>query len=324
MPKETRDVLDWSGDEVVAWTKPKWYEKLAVLSILIPMGVIFAIPPTPLRIGLSVATVVAWYFLLMFIIEDVKTWIITRRIKRAAMRRWHIKYAFQTLFEKYPWLETYLREVKKAEELGFPYVPDIVVKDPATAEIEIRRPPLTRWMIPQQIQYSSIQQAESLQPLEQPSLLPSQPGREEQATWSGEGEELSSDLRPVFEMIKQFVNELSVEETHALFRIMARLKGYGMLPKEHVAMQFVNLPLQTLTKYMERRRMPRTRKRVAGMKRRVILPTLKRDLQISTVILMDALERFAKDNPRHRGRVEEILRALTEPREEEQLENEEI
>ena len=45
MPKETRDVLDWSGDEVVAWTKPKWYEKLAVLFILIPMGVIFAIPP---------------------------------------------------------------------------------------------------------------------------------------------------------------------------------------------------------------------------------------------------------------------------------------
>jgi len=57
MPKETRDVLDWSGDEVVAWTKPKWYEKLAVLFILIPMGVIFAIPPTPLRIGLAMATV---------------------------------------------------------------------------------------------------------------------------------------------------------------------------------------------------------------------------------------------------------------------------
>jgi len=266
---------------------------------------------------------VAWYFLLMFIIEDAKTWIITRRIKKAAMRRWHIKYAFQTLFEKYPWLETYLREVKRAEELGFPYVPDIVVKDPATAEIEIRRPPPTRWMIPQQTQYPSVQQAESLQPPEQPSLLPSQP-EEEQATWSGEGEELSSDLRPVFEMIKQFVNELSVEETHALFRIMARLKGYGMIPKEYVAMQFVNLPLQTLTKYMERGGMPRTPKRVAGMKKRVILPTLRRDLQISTVILMDVLERFARDYPRHRRKVEEILRALTEPREEEQLENEEI
>ena len=164
MLKETRDVLDWSGDEVVAWTKPKWYEKLAVLSILIPMGVIFAIPPTPLRIGLAVATVVAWYFLLMFIIEDVKTWIIARRIKRAAMRRWHIKYAFQTLFEKYPWLETYLREVKRAEELGFPYVPDIIIKDPATAEIEIRRPPPTRWMIPQQTQYPSIQQTEPYNP----------------------------------------------------------------------------------------------------------------------------------------------------------------
>jgi len=194
------------------------------------------------------------------------------------------------------------------------------VRDPATAKIEIRRPPPKRWMILQQTQYQSLQQVETpRQPLEQPA--PQIP--EEQISQSGE-EELPSDLQPVFESIKQFVSELSVEETHALFRIMARLKGYGMLPKEYVAMQFVNLPLQTLTKYMERRRMPRTRKRVAGMKRRVILPTLKRDLQISTVILMDALERFARDYPRHRGRVEEILRALTEPREEEQLENEEI
>jgi len=199
------------------------------------MGVIFAIPPTPLRIGLAVATVVAWYFLLMFIIEDVKTWIIAKRIRKAAERRWHIKYTFQTLFGKYPWLETYLREVRRAEELGFPYVPDIIIKDP-TAEIEIRRLPPTRWMIPQQTQYLSIQQTESLQPLEKPPLLPQHSEQEEQATWSGGGEKLSSDLKPIFEMIKRFVNELSVEETHALFRIMARLKGYGMLPKEYVAM----------------------------------------------------------------------------------------
>ena len=160
--------------------------------------------------------------------------------------------------------------------------------------------------------------------MEQPPLLPQHSEQEEQATWSGEGEELSSDLKPVFEIIKRFVGELSVEETHALFRIMARLKGYGMLPKEYVAMQFVNLPLQTLTKYMERGGMPRTPKRVAGMKKRVILPTLRHNLQISTVILMDVLERFARDYPRHRRKVEEILRALTEPREEEQLEGEEI
>jgi len=57
---------------------------------------------------------------------------------------------------------------------------------------------------------------------------------------------------------------------------------------------------------------------------RAILPTLRRDMQISTVILVNVLERFARDYPKHRGRVEKILRALTEPREEEQLENEEI
>ena len=102
MVGEKRDVLDWSGDEVVEWTKPKWYEKLAVLSVLIPIGILIAIPPIPLRIGLAIAFIVTWYFFLMFVIEDVKTWIITRRIKKAAMRRWHIKYAFQTLFEKYP------------------------------------------------------------------------------------------------------------------------------------------------------------------------------------------------------------------------------
>ena len=284
------------------------------------IGALFATPPTLLRIALTIAFIISWYFFLMFVIEDIKTRIIAWRIKKAAERRYHRRYALQNIFRKYPWLETYLREVRRAEELGFPYVPDIVVSDPATAKIEIRRPPPARWMVPQQTQYQPLQQLETpRRPLEQPA--PQIP--EEQISQSGE-EELPSDLQPVFELIKQLVSELSVEETHALFRIIARLKGYGMLPKEYVAMQFVNLPLQTLTKYMERRRMPRTRKRIARMKRRVILPTLKRDLQISTVILMDALERFARDYPRHRGRVEEILRALTEPREEEQLENEEI
>jgi len=70
--------------------------------------------------------------------------------------------------------------------------------------------------------------------------------------------------------------------------------------------------------------MPMTRKGVAGMKRRVILPALRRDLQIGTVILMNVLERFARDYPRRRRRIEEILRTLTKPREEELSENEEI
>ena len=99
---------------------------------------------------LSVIFVITWYFFLMFVIEDIKTKIVAWRIKRAAVRRYHRKYLLQNLFEKHPWLETYLREVKRAEELGFPYVPDIIIKDPATAKIEIRRPPQTRWWIPQQ------------------------------------------------------------------------------------------------------------------------------------------------------------------------------
>ena len=141
-------MLDWTGDEVVEWTKPKWYEKLAVLLILIPVGILIAIPPIPLRIGLAIAFIVTWYFFLMFVIEDIKTRIMAWRIKRAAERRYKMKYALPRLFQKYSWLETYLREVKRAEELGFPYVPDIIVRDPATAKIEIRRPP-TRWIIQQ-------------------------------------------------------------------------------------------------------------------------------------------------------------------------------
>jgi len=313
LTRDRGNILDWSGDEVVEWTKPRWYERLTVLIILISIGILFAIPPTPLRIVFAVAFVLTWYFFLMFVIEDIKTRIIAWRIKRAAERRYHRRYALQNLFRKYPWLETYLREVRRAEELGFPYVPDMIVRDPATAKIEIRRPP-TRWILPQQIQYQLPQQVETpRQPLEQ--LAPQPPA--EQISQSGE-EELPSDLQLVFESIKQLVGELSVEETHALFRIMAELKGYGLLPKEYVAMQFVNLPLQTLTKYLERGYMPTTPKRVRGMKERVILPTLRRDLEASTIILVDALTRLAERYPRYRERVDEILRSLMEPREEEQ------
>ncbi len=148
-----RDFLDWSGDEVVEWTRPKWYEKITALIILVLVAAYFiSLEPTPIIIVLSIANIVSWYIFLMFVIEDVKTKIIAWRIKRAAVRRWHRKYLFKNLFEKYPWLETYLREVRRAEELGFPYVPDIIIRDPATAEIGIRRPPPTRWWIPQQTQ----------------------------------------------------------------------------------------------------------------------------------------------------------------------------
>ncbi len=56
----------------------------------------------------------------MFVIKDIKTKIIAWRIKRAAERRYHRRYALQNIFRKYPRLETYLREVRRAEELGFP------------------------------------------------------------------------------------------------------------------------------------------------------------------------------------------------------------
>ena len=166
-----RSVLDWSGDEVVEWTKPRWYEKLATLIVLIIVAAYFISQvPTPLMMVLSVIFVITWYFFLMFVIEDVKTKIMAWRIKRAAVRRWHRKYLFKNLFEKYPWLETYLREVRRAEELGFPYVPDIIIRDPATAKIEIRRPPPTRWWIPQQPQ----------PPPQTPPTPPEQPALQEQ------------------------------------------------------------------------------------------------------------------------------------------------
>ena len=64
--------------------------------------------------------------------------------------------------------------------------------------------------------------------------------------------------------------------------------------------------------------MPTAPKRVRGMKERVILPTLTRDLEASTIILVDVLTRLAERYPRQRRRVEEILQSLMEPREEEQ------
>ena len=328
MVRKKRDVLDWTGDEVVAWTKPKWYEKLAVLSILIPMGVIFAIPPIPLRIGLAVATVVTWYFLLMFIIEDVKTWIIARRIRKAAERRWHIKYAFQTLFEKYPWLETYLREVRRAEELGFPYVPDIIVKDPATAKIEIRRPPPARWWLPQQIQpqpqapstpHTPPERAspeETPQQAQEQTVAPPQPRREQRRRRERKIP-LPPELEDAYRAIKRMVESLSIEETHALFRIMAEMKGYGRLPRTYVASQFINLSHTSLRRYLDRGEMPTTPSRVASMQKRTILPTLRRDLALYPTLLIDTLRRFADQHPERQEEVRRIIETIMRPPEEE-------
>jgi len=222
-----RSVLDWSGDEVVEWTKPRWYEKLATLIVLIIVAAYFISQvPTPLMMVLSVIFVITWYFFLMFVIEDVKTKIMAWRIKRAAVRRWHRKYLFKNLFEKYPWLETYLREVRRAEELEFPYVPDIIIRDPATAKIEIRRPPPTRWWIPQQTQ---IQQApttpktppeqapreEAQRQIQQQATPPPPPPQPREPRRRRERKiPLPPELEDAYRAIKRLVESLSIEETH--------------------------------------------------------------------------------------------------------------
>ena len=257
----------------------------------------------------------------MFIIEDIKTWIITKRIKKAAMKRWHRKYALQTLFEKYPWLETYLREVKRAEELGFPYVPDIIVRDPATAEIEIRRPPPTRWIIPQQTQ----------PPPQTPPTPPEQPALQEQPQQAQEQTTapqqqprqtprrrrerqipLPPELEDAYRAIKRLVESLSIGETHTLFRIMAELKGYGSLPVRYVASQFINLSYPTLSRYMERGELPTTPSRVANMQKRTILPTLRRDLATNPTLLLETLRRLAYlTHPEHQEEIGRIIEMIT-------------
>jgi len=314
-------VLDWTGDEVVEWTKPKWYEKLAVLLVLIPVGILIAIPPIPLRIGLAIAFIVTWYFFLMFVIGDIKTRIMAWRIKRAAERRYKMKYALPRLFQKYSWLETYLREVRRAEELGFPYVPDIIVRDPATAKIEIRRTPPTRWII----QQTPPQQTTPLTPPEQAqeqTMAPPQP-RQAPRRRRERRIPLPPELEDVYRVIKRLVEFLSIEETHTLFRIMAELKGYGRLTQDQAARQFEGLTRQTLQRYMERGEMPTTPSGVARMQKRIILPTLRRDLLENTTLLIEVLRRFADQYPDRTATIKQILRALMEPIEEPTTETEE-
>jgi len=312
--RKDRNVLDWSLDEVADWTKPKWYEKLTVITILIlTIGRLATMSPTPTVIAATIGTIIIWYIFLMFVIEDIKTKIVAWRIKRAAVRRYHRKYLLQNLFEKHPWLETYLREVKRAEELGFPYVPDIIIKDPATAKIEIRRPPQTRWWLPQTqttapTPQTPTQPAQTQQPAPPPEQQPQQPpGRR------GESISLPQELKEVYKMIKKLVESLSIEETHTLFRIMAEMKGYGSLPKTYVANQFINLPHPTLIRYLDKGEMPTTPTRVANMQKRTILPTLRRDLATNPTLLIATLRKFADQHPQHQQEVTKIIEAIMRP-----------
>ena len=327
--RKDRNVLDWSLDEVADWTKPKWYEKLTVITILVlTIGRIATMSPTPTVIAATIGTIIIWYIFLMFVIEDIKTKIVAWRIKRAAVRRYHRKYLLQNLFEKHPWLETYLREVKRAEELGFPYVPDIIIKDPATAKIEIRRPPQTRWWLPQQTQPQQApttpktppEQAppkETQQQTQQQIAPPPTPQPRREPRRRERKIPLPPELEDAYRAIKKLVESLSIEETHALFRIMAEMKGYGSLPIRYVASQFINLSYPTLSRYLEKGEMPTTPSRVTHMQKTKILPTLRRDLATNPTLLIATLRKFADQHPQHQEETRSIIETITRPPEEE-------
>jgi len=245
-------------------------------------------------------------------------------MKRAAERRYKMKYALPRLFEKYPWLETYLREVRRAEELGFPYVPDIVVRDPATAKIEIRRPPPTRWIIPQrqpQIpELPQVQQPEPPQQIRQPQIEQPVVERTRELAEPEESEE-GFPLLAIIGEIWILLKSLSIEQTHQLFRIIAESKGYRRLTVRAVASQ-LGLDFRKLHRYMTRG-MPR-RTREFEEFRRKILEIPSRELKYNTENLISILRSLAETYTETQQQAETIIRMILgiEEEEEEQAQEE--
>ena len=184
-------VLDWSAEQLAEWVRPKWYEKL-------PIAILFAIATAWVWInlgairGLGMLTAsLLWYIIIVDLIKSLKERILAGRIYRAAELRYKAKHALPRLFKKHPWMHEYLKACKRSEELGWPYVPDIIMADPA-AKIEVRTPPPEDWTIPimsmrdiareeerDRIQEPPEPTEESpIEPREQPPPTPTQPSRE--------------------------------------------------------------------------------------------------------------------------------------------------
>ena len=325
-PREKRDVLDWSGDDVVAWTKPKWYEKTTIIAIFTIIE-IYIWTNYVWWIGLfSLAVLALWYWLLLQIIEDVKSSIIARRIYRAAERRWKAKYALPRMFEEYPWLYQYLKECRRSEEMGWLYVPDIIIRDPAT-EIEIRRPPPQEWTIPitplRQITRQPEERREeqpqlpSQQPPHPPQQQTSPQPRETPRTQETPGEEVEeTPFIDVEGEIYILLKHATPEQLHTLFRIIADSKGYGRLPVEIVAQQLGGLwHRTTITRYYEGR-IP-TRQGPLEQFKRKLQVILRRELRYNTENF-EIMRRLADEHPEFAENVEMITRMLLRTEEEEE------
>ena len=158
--KNTEDetaVLDWSTEKIAEWVRPKWYEKLIVMTpFIIATAWVWINLGTLRGIAMVVATIL-WYTPLTYAVQKIKEKILAGRIYRAAELRYKAKYAIPRLLKKYPWLHQFLKECKRAEELGWPYAPILVIRDPATA-VEVRRPSPEDWTLPLTPQQQPTQQ----------------------------------------------------------------------------------------------------------------------------------------------------------------------
>ena len=316
------EILDKPLEELVEWTKPKWYEKLP---IIIVFGTIAYLSAQNGLLGaiLGIATFIVWYFVLTETIRIIKTRILTRKIRKAAEKRYIAKYALPRFFKKHPWAYEYMKAMRRAEELGMPYVPEIIIKDPATCEVEIRTPPPEDWTIPIRSIQQTTREQERVETPERPTETEATP-EEEQRETTPIGEQRIPEERQtpqrapreerrkttgIDQLIDSFVDELSIEETHNLFRIMAEEKGYGRLKQELVVGQFIGITRWTLQRYM-RGEMPTTPKRVATMQENIIKPTLKRDLKAQPQTLINVLTRFAEEHTRHTEKIQQIIQEM--------------
>jgi len=271
---------------------------------------------------------ILWYYLIMEALKWLREWIIAGRLVKAAEHRYMAKYALPKLFKKHPWMLEYLRACKRAEELGWPYTPRITLPM-RREETETLQPPQTTPIPTVEPATPTETYSEQDDQLAEPELAPvsqeeqvmetpvqeeprAQESVEEGGVEEGEGEDAEYE-RSLMRMLESFVDGLSVEEVHDLFRIIAESKGYGRLNVRLVARQ-IGMKKSTLHRYMTRG-LPTSPSRLEDV-RNNIKRNLTMDLKYNVDGLLEILRVFIDIHPERRDEVSEIVGKLMETDEE--------
>mgnify|MGYP000734070833 CR=1 FL=1 len=283
-------------------------------------------------IAMVVATIL-WYTPLTYAVQKIKEKILAGRIYRAAELRYKAKYAIPRLLKKYPWLHQFLKECKRAEELGWPYAPILIIRDPATA-VEVRRPSPEDWTLPltpqQQPTQQQIQRPMIMQPTQQPvAQQPTPPPQQAQQRQPEEEtiedrlrellESLSEEDRDIANRVMELIDGLSDDDTHRLFHIIVEEKGLGTIPRYRIA-RMMGIPWTTFKRYI-RGDLPRG-SRIKSLKDSLKY-SLCKELADNTGVFVRILERLAEEAPQASRTISQILYIVRreEPEETEQETN---